>query len=222
MRFKVIPHFKKQYKIVHFYRRKTMAGTNRMVEKSRKAIKDALLELMYEKDFKSITVNELLKKADISRGTFYAHFKNLEDVRQSLIDDLYLHADMLFGDYRAGDLAEDVFPIMLLAAEYMMSSRDPAKRVFKFINVYDLGITLKQWLTKFIMEDEDLVERMGGQETALTYARFISGGCMHAYNMWMLDDCPISPESLARDLADMLMTGLKGCVKTKADEETEK
>mgnify|MGYP004583931253 CR=1 FL=1 len=38
-----------------------MAGTNRMVEKSRKAIKDALLELMYEKDFGSITVNELLK-----------------------------------------------------------------------------------------------------------------------------------------------------------------
>ena len=59
-----------------------MAGTNRMVEKSRKAIKDALLELMYEKDFGSITVNELLKRANISRGTFYAHFKNLEDVRQ--------------------------------------------------------------------------------------------------------------------------------------------
>ena len=34
-----------------------MSGNNRMVEKSKKAIKDALLDIMYEKDFKQITVN---------------------------------------------------------------------------------------------------------------------------------------------------------------------
>ena len=37
-----------------------MSAGNRMVEKSKKAIKDALLDIMYEKDFKQITVNELL------------------------------------------------------------------------------------------------------------------------------------------------------------------
>lgn len=198
-----------------------MSGTNRMVEKSRKAIKDALLELMYEKDFNSITVNELLIKADISRGTFYAHFKNLEDVRQSLIGDLYSHADFLFGEYKASELAEDVFPIMLLAAEYMLASRDPAKRIFKFINIYDLGASLKKWLADFILKDEALVERMGGMDRAVPYARFISGGVMHAYNLWMLDDCPISPETLARSLADMLMTGLNGCLAPVENKENE-
>lgn len=52
-----------------------MSTNNRMVEKSKKAIKDALLDIMYEKDFKQITVNELLKRANVSRGTFYAHFQ---------------------------------------------------------------------------------------------------------------------------------------------------
>ena len=74
-----------------------MSAGNRMVEKSKKAIKDALLDIMYEKDFKQITVNELLKRANVSRGTFYAHFSNLEDVRQQLINDLFEHADYLFG-----------------------------------------------------------------------------------------------------------------------------
>lgn len=192
-----------------------MAGTNRMVEKSRKAIKDALLELMYEKDFGSITVNELLKRANISRGTFYAHFKNLEDVRQSLIDDLYAHADMLFGDYKASELAEDPYPIMLMAAEFMLASKDPAKRVFKFINIYDLGINLKDWLTKFILEDEALTEKFGRREVAEVCARFISGGVMHTYNMWLLGDYPVTPEVLARSLADMLTVGLHGFIKAK-------
>ena len=129
-----------------------MSGNNRMVEKSKKAIKDALLDIMYEKDFKQITVNELLKRANVSRGTLY------EDVRQQLINDLYAHADYLFGDYTASELERDPLPVMRMAADMMIASRDPAKRLFKFINVYDLGIHLKDWLANFILSDKELVE----------------------------------------------------------------
>ena len=185
-----------------------MSTNNRMVEKSKKAIKDALLEIMYEKDFKQITVNELLKRANVSRGTFYAHFSNLEDVRQQLIDDLYAHADAIFGEYKASELEEDPYPIMLMAAEMIVASRDPAKRLFKFVNVYDLGIHLKTWLTKYILADEELVERWGGQEKAMVYARFIAGGTMHAYNMWILDDFGVSAEEFAQTLSNILVNGI--------------
>ena len=194
-----------------------MAENNRMVEKSKKAIKDALLDIMYEKDFKQITVNELLKRANISRGTFYAHFSNLEDVRQQLINDLYDHADAIFGDYKASELEEDPYPIMLMAADMIVASRDPAKRLFKFVNVYDLGIHLKTWLIKYILSDEELVERWGGKEKAMVYARFIAGGTMHAYNMWILDDFGISAEDLAQTLANILVNGLNALKASDAD-----
>lgn len=186
-----------------------MSGSNRMVEKSKKAIKDALLEIMYEKDFKQITVNELLKRANISRGTFYAHFANLEDVRQQLIDDLFAHADYLFGDYKASELSKDPYPIMLMAADMMVTSRDPAKRLLKFVNVYDLGVHLKAWLTKYILADEELVEKMGGEESATILARFISGGVMHAYNLWIMDNSDTSAEFLAKTLSKILVGGLR-------------
>ena len=185
-----------------------MSGNNRMVEKSKKAIKDALLDIMYEKDFKQITVNELLKRANISRGTFYAHFSNLEDVRQQLIADLFDHADYLFGDYTASELEKDPYPIMLMAADMMIASRDPAKRLFKFINVYDLGVNLKTWLTKYILSDAELVERWGGMEAATIYARFVAGGVMHTYNTWILDDSDVSSEFLAKALCNILVNGL--------------
>jgi AcrR family transcriptional regulator len=186
-----------------------MSTNNRMVEKSKSAIKNALLEIMYEKDFKQITVNELLKRANVSRGTFYAHFSNLEDVRQQLINDLFDHADFLCGDYTASEMEADPYPVMLMAAEMMVASRDPAKRLFKFVNVYDLGINLKTWLTKYILSDEALVERWGGVDIATVYARFISGGVMHAYNMWILEDFKVPAETFARTLCNILMNGLK-------------
>ena len=186
-----------------------MSANNRMVEKSKAAIKNALLDIMYEKDFKQITVNELLKRANVSRGTFYAHFSNLEDVRQQLINDLFDHADYLFGEYTASELEKDPYPIMLMAADMLLASRDPAKRLFKFVNVYDLGINLKTWLTKYILSDAALVERWGGTEAATIYARFIAGGVMHAYNMWILDDFDVSAETLAHALCNILVNGLK-------------
>ena len=188
-----------------------MAG-NRMVEKSKRAIKDALLDLMYVKDFKEITVNELLVKANISRGTFYAHFNNLDDVRQQLVADLYAHADEIFGEFKASDLAKDPRAAMLTAAEMMIQSRDPAKRVFKFINVYGLASELKGWLADYILEDELIVKQFGGMEKARPYASFIAGGIMHAYNVWILEDFPVSAQQLVDCLNGILMGGLKAVV----------
>lgn len=186
-----------------------MSGGNRMVEKSKKAIKEAMLQLMYEKSFNKITVNELLDRANVSRGTFYAHFANLEDVKQQLINDLYSTADELCEGYKPSELAKDPYPFMYIIADIIVQSRDPAMRLFKFINVYDLGSELKGWLSKFILSDDELVRSFGGEENATIYARFVAGGVMHAYNMWIIEeDTHIGPEQIARCLSGILVGGL--------------
>ena len=187
-----------------------MSGSSRIVERSKKNIKDAMLELMYEKEFSRITVNELLIRAGISRGTFYAHFANLEDVRQQLVDDLFAYADSIGANYKPSELANDPYPVLFLMADLMTKSADPTKRLFKFINAYDIGRNLKTWLTGYILSDEELVNKLGGVDQARIYARFISGGMMHVYNNWMADDIKAEPDVLARSLCDMLMGGLKG------------
>lgn len=183
-----------------------------MVDKSKKAVKDALLETMYEKSFYQITVNELINKAGISRGTFYAHFSNLEDVRQQLIEDLFAHADSLFAGLRASDIAKNPYPTMLMAAEYISESIDPAKRLFKYFNVYDLSINLKSWLAGFILADEEFVTYLGGEAKAKIYAGFISGGIINAYYMWLTDSSDIDAEFIAKTMSNILTACLKAAI----------
>ena len=45
-----------------------------------KYILDALVILMGEKDYSSITVMDIVGKAGVSRVSYYRHFKNKEDV----------------------------------------------------------------------------------------------------------------------------------------------
>ena len=48
--------------------------------KTQKAIKNALVELMSEKDISQITIKELAQRADINRKTFYTHYTRIYDV----------------------------------------------------------------------------------------------------------------------------------------------
>ena len=50
---------------------------DRRVRRTRMRLQQAMLELLKEKDARSITVRELTQRADVNRGTFYAHYKAL-------------------------------------------------------------------------------------------------------------------------------------------------
>ena len=53
---------------------------DRRITRSKKALRIALIELMEERGFDSITVNDLCTRADLNRGTFYNHFEDKENL----------------------------------------------------------------------------------------------------------------------------------------------
>lgn len=63
---------------------------DRRIIKSKKAMKDAMLSLMQEKDFKEISISNIVRKADLNRGTFYKHFQYKEDLLNEIIDEVII------------------------------------------------------------------------------------------------------------------------------------
>lgn len=53
---------------------------DKRIVKTKKAVKDALLNLLAQKDFKQITITDLAREAGINRATFYMHFNSTHDV----------------------------------------------------------------------------------------------------------------------------------------------
>lgn len=53
---------------------------DRRIVRTKKALRDALTELMKEKTFDEITVSDLTTRADINRGTFYLHYRDKYDL----------------------------------------------------------------------------------------------------------------------------------------------
>src|ERR1700679_1797158 len=53
---------------------------DRRTEKTKKYLAVALSELIIEKGYESVTIQEIIDRANIGRSTFYAHYENKEEL----------------------------------------------------------------------------------------------------------------------------------------------
>jgi len=65
-----------------------MGNTDRRVRRTRESLHKALISLALEKSYNSITVQEVLDRADVGRSTFYVHFESMDELLISGIHDL--------------------------------------------------------------------------------------------------------------------------------------
>jgi len=62
--------------------------TDRRVRRTRHALRHALLELVLEKGYERVSVEEIIERADVGRSTFYAHYRDKEALLTATFDDL--------------------------------------------------------------------------------------------------------------------------------------
>jgi AcrR family transcriptional regulator len=60
--------------------RRASVSKDRRVHRTRRALREALIELLRRKSFDDITVDEIAAEADVGRSTFYAHCSGKEDL----------------------------------------------------------------------------------------------------------------------------------------------
>ena len=66
--------------------------TDRRILRTRDALGDALVALMHEKNFDDITVQHVLDRAGVGRATFYAHYRDKEDLFMSDVEEFFTMA----------------------------------------------------------------------------------------------------------------------------------
>lgn len=79
------------------------------VRRTRDALGDALVALMQEKPFDTITVQDVLDRAKVGRSTFYSHYSDKDDLLMSDAEEFFESVAMLLSV--RGDTSDRVFPV---------------------------------------------------------------------------------------------------------------
>ena len=64
-----------------------MKKEDRRIQKTKAAISAALFDLLEEKDFDQISINDIADRANVNRGTIYFHYADKFDLLDKIIED---------------------------------------------------------------------------------------------------------------------------------------
>ena len=80
--------------------------------RSRRLIRAALLELLQDKKFEKITVTDIVKRADINRSTFYAHYPDVMGLLEELMEDTVNRSIDLVSGIDMQQFLEEPMPVL--------------------------------------------------------------------------------------------------------------
>ncbi len=93
----------------HLHSAGSKKKTDARVRRTRDALGDALIALMQEKAFDTITVQDVLDRAHVSRSTFYSHYSDKDDLLMSDAEEFFEAISMALS--AQGDKSDRVFPV---------------------------------------------------------------------------------------------------------------
>ncbi len=80
--------------------------------RSKRLIREAFLALMQEKDLEKITVTDVITRADINRGTFYAHYADIRPVIEQIENEITAKLLEFLGEFRSPGFAFAQGPVL--------------------------------------------------------------------------------------------------------------
>ena len=86
--------------------------TDLRVLNTQESIRRAYLELLRDHSAKEITVAQLCRRARINRGTFYLHYRDTQDLLDSIVRDLVEELAAVIRKYPPQQLKDNPFPVI--------------------------------------------------------------------------------------------------------------
>ncbi|WP_312094901.1 TetR/AcrR family transcriptional regulator [Niallia sp.] len=177
-------------------------SSDRRVKKSKKALKNALITLMDQKDFKDISITNIVELADVNRGTFYRHYQYKEDLLEDLTNDVL--SDLIWA-YRFPYVHLDTFDVSTLSSnsikifEHVQRHALFYKLIFSSDFLYDYQQRIYQTLKNINIEDFEyaLIDPKINRNLHISYqANAIIGMIME----WVKEDFCYPTEYMAEQL----------------------
>lgn len=170
---------------------------DRRQKKTRRAIYEAFEELMAQGHYRSVTVAQIIDRADIGRSTFYAHFETKDDLLAEMCREMFDHIFEGVNEYCVTHPTLVTENLCGKLAHLLFHLRDTHSGVCgKLIRDGEPHFTrCFEWRLAILFERDGSGVREGVPHDlaiALQVSAFIS-----AVVWWMNDDARTAPEQLA-------------------------
>lgn len=192
---------------VNYERILTMAEKKeyRSAIRSRRLIRAALLELLQEKKFEKITVTDIVKRADINRSTFYAHYPDVMGLLEELMEDTVNRSIDLVSGIDMRQFLEEPMPVL----EKLIAIGEENMEIYKMLGNSDFAMRQVERMKNVLVENTagavNIPEHIRKSGTFHIHMHFFIGGILNVYQQWILGGLDSSPDEIMKHLAELIL-----------------
>lgn len=181
---------------------------NRNGLKSKEKIKEVFLELMQTKKADEITVSEIVKKADLNRSTFYAHYYDVFDIVNEIQNDVINELNHLINDLDLKKVQDEDYKIIDEVSSYLLKNKDLFKICILTQDVLPFFEELITIFTTSLLKNPSIINIKEDINTKKTRISFISGGIVFTYIKWFKDDIKSDINELSEIIKEQIKNSL--------------
>lgn len=163
---------------------------DRRVQRTRASLHDALLSLVAEREYDSITVQDILDRANVGRSTFYVHFRDKEDLFLSGMEPLRA---VLMRVVKAGGETREALDFTVDIFRHAGGYRQAYKAIVRG----RMGVAAERLffilLVDLIREDLQLRGTIRQPAQSLEAVAYALAGALMAMIAWWVDQSPPPP-----------------------------
>lgn len=173
----------------------------RSAARSRRMIREAFLELLKEKDFSKITVTDIVKRADLNRSTFYAHYPDVNGVVEEIEQEIIRKSLENFHQQKGKAILKDPLP-------YLMDISDMLEEHIQFYahigHTQDIHKHLDEFrrlMAEDILKHPSMPQEIRDSPEAIIHLHFFLGGLFNTYQQWAQGNLDCSLDEISRQIA---------------------
>jgi AcrR family transcriptional regulator len=205
----------------------TKNKTDRRIQRTRQALRTALLELIKEKDYDAISVEEITERANVGRATFYKRYKDKEDLlleefREMANEKVQILSEIPFSTWLQSEDMTDprkkrLAPPLLIVFEhiyenselyYILLKSEKSSRIVERIRKISTGAIAKFVETKAKTDPIPFLFKVPIE----FFAAFFSGALLSTIDWWLEEEMRHTPKEMTHLFQDLFIQGATNAV----------
>lgn len=180
---------------------------DRRIRKTRAILKSTLIEIMTQKSIKHITVKEICEIADLNRGTFYLHYRDVYDMLEKIEEEFFDELTKIIESHK-GEITNDKKPLLKDLFSFSKNNKSFCKAMLSEHG--DIGFMRK--LLKYLYSE--MQSLYGKNSSAAEHScYFIIYGCIGLIENWLQTGAKETPEEMAILAEEIIMDGISKYIK---------
>ncbi len=201
---------------------------DRRTNRTQAALRKALLDLIAEKDYTEITVEEIAQRADVGRATFYLHYKDKDELLLDYFADLvadrlqqFARFSLLLLSQEGGSEQALLLPVEERPIAGIFHHASEHAALYRLALKGEGATVVAEQLRRITVSslDETLQNKVkeAGLEPRLQVpldllAQAYVGGFLACLSWWLDHDMPYPPQEMARLYGLMFRPGMRAAL----------